>query len=153
EPGPPRRRPAGMPQPRTLERHAIAALLQAPGLATEVDEPSRFATLGTPGGELLAELLEQLRADPHLSTGALLERWRGTDAGRGLARLAGQGLLVADEQALAAEFRDTLRRLTDRLRDQRLDELLAREGSLNAAEREELRTLLRRDRGGGDAAT
>ncbi|SFD75841.1 DNA primase [Thiohalospira halophila DSM 15071] len=149
-PAPPRRRPSGMPQPRTLERHAIATLLQAPGLAGEVAEPERFARLGTPGGELLTELLEQLQADPHLSTGALLERWRGTDAGRGLARLAGQGLLVADEQALAAEFRDTLNRLSDRLRDQRLDELLARESSLNQTERDELRTLLGRSRGAGE---
>ncbi len=96
---------------RSPVRRALALLLHRPGLAAEVGaEPERFRGLERKGIDLLVQLLEMLREHPHLNTAAVLERWRGTEAGRHLERLAAVPLEVP-EAGLAQELRDTLAKL------------------------------------------
>ncbi len=108
----------------SLVRSAISLLLQRPALAQLAEEPQRLARLELPGSALLAEMLDLLRQRPHLSTAALLEHWRGSEQGKHLFALAQRDMLLSAEQDdLEREFSDTLARLTQVLRQQRLREL------------------------------
>ncbi|HCK82796.1 MAG TPA: DNA primase, partial [Candidatus Competibacteraceae bacterium] len=83
---------------RTPLRKAIALLLYKPELAQEPPEHN-FALQddGELGTKLLAELLALLRANPQLSTAALLERYRDTREGTILERLAAWGPEVPEQ--------------------------------------------------------
>jgi DNA primase len=74
---------------RTPLRKAIALLLYRPELAQKVaaDDPALRAN-NDPGIKLLTELIEMLRNHPHLSVATLLERYRDTQEGAILERLA-----------------------------------------------------------------
>ncbi|WP_330110640.1 DNA primase [Methylophaga thalassica] len=79
-------------------RLAISILLQYPILAREIDDTSSISSLDLPGVNILKELLETLHEHPHLTTAALLERWRNRENGAHLQKLALQSLsLSADE--------------------------------------------------------
>jgi DNA primase len=79
-------------------RLAISILLQYPILAREIDDTSSLSSLDLPGVNILKELLETLHEHPHLTTAALLERWRNRENGAHLQKLALQSLsLSADE--------------------------------------------------------
>ena len=69
-------------------RQAIEILLYQPGLAGEIEDPDFLQQCELPGVALLLELLILLRQQPELSTGAVLERWRGREEGRYLQRMA-----------------------------------------------------------------
>jgi len=129
---------------RTLVRHAIALLLQQPQLALALQPPFRFAMLRQPGIELLADIVTLVHDRPGISTGALLEHFADRDTAGALQKLASVDL-PGDESTLATELHDTLERLQRQAVQQRIDELQARqrEQPLDAAEKDELRTLLR----------
>ena len=55
------------------------------------------------GIDLLVELIDFLQVNPHVSTGGILEHWRGHEAGRHLARLAAERLEL-DEAGIEPEF-------------------------------------------------
>ena len=79
-------------------RLAISILLQYPILAREIDDTSSISSLDLAGVNILKELLETLHEYPHLTTAALLERWRNRENGAHLQKLALQSLsLSADE--------------------------------------------------------
>lgn len=79
-------------------RLAISILLQYPILAREIDETTSISSLQLPGVNILKELLETLHQHPHLTTAAILERWRDRENGAHLQKLALQSLsLSADE--------------------------------------------------------
>ena len=101
------------------------------------------------GAPLLAELLRTAGADQHLTTAALVERYRGHEAGPHLARLAGESLLIEDEAARKAEFSGVLGGLRETDRRQRLERLRARmrSGSLGTDEEQEYLRLLAEDGG------
>ncbi len=141
---PARVKPAGRPGSRSPIRRAIALLLQRPELAQRVADPNRLKTLDLPGANLLSNVLEMLRNEPHLSTGALLERWSGTEEGKHLFKLA-QIDLPGTPEGLEQEFTDLLRHLDAQQREQRwefLQQKLAREG-LDEHEKEEWKQILR----------
>ncbi len=94
-------------------RTAIGALLHQPQLAQRIGTPQRWIALPLPGVKLLADLLELLRINPHMSTGGILENWRATPEGAHLAKLAGIDPAL-DEQALEREFLDALERLNEK---------------------------------------
>jgi DNA primase len=79
-------------------RKAVAILLQRPGLMQRVDAGFSLPQLEDVGVGLLTELLELLRVNPDLNTAALLERWRDSQMGRYLVRLAGLELHLTDEE-------------------------------------------------------
>jgi len=81
-------------KPLTPLRLAVALLLQHPQLATQVGCLAQdWKHLEKPGIGLLAELLCAIAAYPGITTGALVERWRGSDEGRYLERLSDPSLL------------------------------------------------------------
>lgn len=106
-----RPRPQGPATPSPI-RTAIRVLLHHPNLGQRVQHPLRWRDLGLPGVTLLADLLELLRVHPHMSTGGILENWRGTEEGTHLAKLA-RSETTLDPQGLEREFFDALERLNE----------------------------------------
>ncbi|HQU17199.1 MAG: DNA primase [Chromatiales bacterium 21-64-14] len=150
-----RRGPAGLRAPSPV-RHAVVLLLQRPALAQEAGEPKRLERSDRAGITLLVRLLELLQAHPHLNTAAILERWRGTEDGGHLERLAALPLAVP-EAGIAQEFQDTLVFLvsecTARARDSRWASLARKRPSeWSEEEKREARQLLpgAPDDGAGD---
>ena len=72
----------------TPMRLAISLLLQHPQMAYQLVEIPEFEEMQIPGLTLLTTLLEICRKTPHLSTGVLLEHWRGQPQEKQLISLA-----------------------------------------------------------------
>ena len=92
----PASRPASSPgknkrQSPSLVRKVISRLLHYPSLGSGVTTTAHLRSLELPGVALLLELIETLEDNPHLTTGALLERFRDHESGRHLAKLACRG--------------------------------------------------------------
>ena len=142
-----RRREEGRRVP-SLVRQAVHLLLHQPSLAGAAVRREGMIDLieqlELEGAPLLAELLRAAGSDPALTTAALVERYRGHEAGPHLVRLAGESLLIEDEEAREAEFAGVLSRLRDTARRQRLERLRGRmrSGSISAAEEKEYVRLL-----------
>ena len=136
-------------------RQAVHLLLHRPALAGAVVRTEGMMEvlerLQLPGAALLAELLRAAGEEPHLTTGAVVERYRGHEAGPHLARLAAAPPLIENEEGLEAEFTGVLRRLLDLARRQALRRLgeKARSASLTEREKQEYLRLL----GGGRGRT
>ncbi len=126
-------------------RLAIALLLQNPGLAATAGDPRRFEDLEQPGVALLQELLELLQERPHLTSGAILERWREREEGRQLEKIAKWQHMTPDS-GVEAEFSAALERLELRLLEQNTERLLqkSRTTGLNSEEKQLLQELIRR---------
>ncbi len=124
----------------TLIRRAIALVVQHPQQAALLPVmPDVLKSLNEPGIDVLLALLAQLHNNP-MTTGQLLEHWRGTREGRALAQLA-----MLDEVAIGDNIQQELEDVCDRLLDlylqQRLDNLL-NQNQLNLEEKQELQFLL-----------
>ncbi len=145
------RRPAAMPArqvgSRSPVRTAIERLLYKPDLALQADDARWLLELDVPGVRLLAELLELLRAQPHLKVGALLERWRDTKEGHYLATLAQWTPSVSE--GVEAEFSGALRCLREQRTEQFVESLLRKDKleGLSTEEKSELGRLLSRGQG------
>ncbi len=127
-------------------RLIVALLLQCPRLAKLAGRPERFQRINGKGASLLVQLLELLQSNPNLSAGAILERWRGQEEERYLAKLARWKPPFEDENSLEVEFQGALARLEQQLRELRTEELLvkAQQQTLSHAEKDELQRLLNR---------
>jgi len=128
---------------RSLVRSAISLLLTQPGLADQVEKPYRFLRLDKPGVELLAELLDRARARPGINPAMLVEHFAERSEYPSLQKLMA-ATVVGEAEAQAAEFFDALRRMEEQAVSQRRAALTAksREGTLDSAEKAELRELL-----------
>ncbi len=137
-----------------LVRQAITLLLHYPQLAGPLEVPEGLAGSERPGVPLLAELIEELRVSPHITTAGILERWRDREDGPHLAKLATAEVLVDEEQA-AKDLQEGLRRLArDEGPARRTEVLLAKadKEGLSEEEKRELKGLLSvRERGVGPA--
>ncbi|KPN17592.1 DNA primase [Xanthomonas sp. Mitacek01] len=134
----------GAPPPkRSLVRHAIALLLQKPGLAAGLPPPYPFVALRQPGIELLTELIAIGSVRPDITTGVLLSQFDEREEAPALRKLAMQAL-AGDEMSWAQELRDVIGQLDRQVLQQRIDDLLGqqREGTLDAAGKQMLRDLL-----------
>ncbi len=131
----------------TLIRRAITLLLHHPSAARVVDLED-LSGLTRPGAELLAELLETLQAEPHMTTAGILERWRHRTNGRHLDALAAAELPSHDDFDPEAELAGCVSQLAAAARHDRVEFLRekGRSGALSGEEREELRRLLSRPR-------
>lgn len=126
---------------KSLVQRAIALLLHQPALAQQAGDPRRLADLDVAGMTLLVQLLDLLQAQPHLSSGAVLENWRDSRDAEPLMKLATRPLEVP-EDGMAAEFAGTLDRLEARLHDQRVERLLSKGmNALSTEDRAELEHL------------
>jgi len=128
---------------RSLVRSAISLLLAQPGMADQVERPYRFLRLDKPGVALLAELLDLARARPGINSAMLVEHFAERPEYPSLQKLMA-ALAVGEPEAQRGEFFDALARMEDQAATQRRDALTAksREGTLEPAEKAELRELL-----------
>lgn len=124
---------------RSLPRYAIALLLARTDLAQHADSgiAESFRDVNVPGLTLLLEIIELLRTEPNLTTAMLLERYRDTDSGTSLARLA-QWRPELAEELLAAEFSGVMDKLQRLYIERRLFDKAAN-NQLSDSERELLR--------------
>ncbi|MFO1356452.1 MAG: DNA primase [Gammaproteobacteria bacterium] len=150
QPSPPSRPPA---PPRrdgraSLVGQAIALVLAHPRIAAGVDCPPGLATARVKGAALLAELLQIVRGQPELNTGALLERFRDRPEGQHLSALLAMPNPVGEAGA-QAEIAGSLGRILALDREERLATLVARAatGSMTPEEKAEFRQLQREQSG------
>jgi DNA primase len=128
---------------RTPMREVIALLLQNPDYAQRVPDLSSIETLDVPGLSLLVEVLEKCRNYPHVTTGQLLEGWRGSQNEAMFARLASWDIpLVEDNQEEI--FLDSLDKIITQCVEKQIENLQAKERSvgLSADEKRELLALM-----------
>lgn len=123
---------------RTPVRLALALLLHRPMLARLVDDIDSLRDPAVPGLPLLVQILELARMEPHINSGALLERCRGSEHEAALWKLATWDHMVPD-LGMEAEFRGALARVHSLLHGKRLQYLNERlqRGELTAAEWQE----------------
>ncbi|WP_243048092.1 DNA primase [Dyella sp. RRB7] len=128
---------------RSLVRSAIALLLAQPGVADQVERPYGFLRLDKPGVELLAELIDLARSRPGINPAMLVEHYAERPEYPALQKLMA-AMTVGEPEAQRAEFFDALARMEQQAVIQRRDWLTAksREGTLEPAEKAELRELL-----------
>ena len=128
---------------RSPLRMAIRLLLEQPALGRSLDAPVGFEDLKAPGVALLSELLELTRRSPQLTTGGILEHWRGRPEQQHLARLATTRLELPSE-GYELEFRGAVQRLIEQRNSQRVEDLLAkgRLSGLSSSDKDELKQLL-----------
>jgi DNA primase len=94
QPATPPPQPAVKPAParqsgqKSPVRQALELLLYQPALAGELETPAFLQQCEVPGVPLLLAVIELLQQQPELTTGALLERWRGQEESRFLYQLA-----------------------------------------------------------------
>lgn len=127
---------------RTTMRILIGLLIQNPELAPKVPALNGLATDKLPGLALFIELVAKCLEQPGLTTGQLLEQYRGTNAALTLEKLSTWDD-IADKDIVEKTFTDALAHMFDSVLEQRLTELIARartEG-LTPEEREEVRVI------------
>jgi len=129
-------------------RKAIALLVLNPEFAQHVDDLGSLKKIGLAGADILLHLLENLKEDPKIKTGAILERWKGKPESKHLSELvatARKELPASGEKALQ-EFLDAISKLEASLREQRIEyfELKLRAGDLCEEEIAEYNQLVMR---------
>ncbi len=131
-------------QRRTLIRVAVALLLERPTLAESALPPELVAQLSLPGADLLAEIIEILQQEPHLSSGALLERFRDSPHEAALWKLATWDHMTPSD-GVEAEFVGAMEHLETLLARQRLQYLQGQleKGNLTPEEHQEWLALLK----------
>ena len=127
---------------RTTMRILIGLLVQNPELAPLVPSLAALDKTKLPGLELFSELVNTCLSQPGLTTGQLLEHYRGTKEAATLEKLSTWGD-IADKDIAEKTFTDALDHLFDSVLELRLTELIARSRTqgLSAAEREEVRII------------
>ncbi len=123
-------------------RRAIALLLQNPEIATATDLPEGWRELTNPGLDVLKQLLENLRANPHLNTAALVEREPDEKLRQLFGQLAATALETHDDAV--EQFRGVLQRLEKQALEAERTRLAKLPlSALSDAEKQRLRELYR----------
>ena len=124
-------------------RHAIRMLLEFPAIAKDVDI-NDILDIDLPGVSLLQEIITTVQKNPDISCGSLLERWRESENGKHLNKLASVPIHLPQE-GLEKEFKDTIKSLIKIRIDHQIQSLLDKSVGepLSADESSQLATLLR----------
>jgi DNA primase len=133
----------GRSRPSAL-RVILALLLQNPDFFRLIDAETRVRLEGLDrAGSLVRKLLALLNERPGISSGGILERFRGEPEESQVSALSAWDTLVPQDGA-EAEFSDALKQFCKKRRDERLETLFSKEaqGGLSHEEREEMRRLL-----------
>ncbi|EKM0361706.1 DNA primase [Cronobacter turicensis] len=127
---------------RTTMRILIGLLVQNPELVPLVPSLAALDKTKLPGLELFTELVNTCLSQPGLTTGQLLEHYRGTKEAATLEKLSTWDD-IADKDIAEKTFTDALDHMFDSVLELRLTELIARSRTqgLSAAEREEVRII------------
>lgn len=127
-------------------RRALALMVQYPAVAAELPSMPELASLRVQGITFLLQLHQQILTQPGITTGILLEQWRGTREGEILAQLAMYYLFeeTNPDQApdIQRELEDTFFGFTSQVLSQRIEELQNKEKP-SQGEMQELMMLLR----------
>lgn len=131
-----------MPQPPKTKlppplRKAMALLVQHPHLAGLIQDPLPMSEM--PGYGFLMQLLEMLQKNPNITTGALMEFWRGQREEPFMAKLAHWEHMTPTD-GIKSEFLGALRQVSMLTIDEEINRLLAKgaQEGLTAAEKEAL---------------
>ena len=127
---------------RTTMRILIGLLVQNPELAPLVPPLGALDSNKLPGLGLFRELVNTCLAQPGLTTGQLLEHYRGTNDAATLEKLS-MWDDIADKDIAEKTFTDSLNHMFDSLLELRQEELIARDRThgLSSEERRELWTI------------
>lgn len=127
---------------RTTMRILVGLLVQHPRLATLIPSLQGLEQADVAGLPLFIELVHSSLAQPGLTTGQLLEQYRGNKYAPQLETLATWNHMIVDDM-LEPTFMDTLKSLYDQILEQRFETLVARSRTdgLTPQEREEVRSL------------
>ena len=121
-------------------------MVQYPAVAAKLPSMPELAGLRVQGIKFLLQLHQQILAQPGITTGILLEHWRGTKEGEILAQLAMYYPFeeINPDQApdIQRELEDTFFGFTSQVLNQRIEELQNKERP-SQAEMQELMMLLR----------
>ncbi len=139
-PSTPREGETAPPPPMRL---AVSLLLQFPQLAQQVDLEGVDETVQLPGLAIFCQLVTCLLQQPQLTTGSLLERWRGTPQHSYLQKLAVWEHQLPEAE-LVAEFEGAVRRLRYLCREKKIEMLLVKANlqGLEYAEKQLLQGLI-----------
>ena len=135
--------PIKQPKKVTPVRLAIALLLEHPHLVSVLPDLSILDSIELKGVDLLKQLMEQCQQNPNLTSGQIIESWRGTEQGNVLAKLLLWEHHI-DSSAAEGVFNDTLEKIINTFVENRTELLLqkARLGQLNSLEKQELQSLI-----------
>ncbi len=127
---------------RTPARIAVALLLQYPETYLALEKnypPTRFQV-----HPMIAQLMDTIRTLPHLTTAALVERFRDSTWFETIQKLASFETLVL-ESAVHQELNDTLAFLLQKTHEREIQALLkrAKEQGLNTEEQHQLQDLVK----------
>jgi len=127
---------------RTTMRILIGLLVQNPELAPNVPPLNGLEQAKLPGLTLFINLVNTCLAQPGLTTGQLLELYRGTEEAATLEKLSSWDD-IADKDIAEKTFNDALEHMFDSVLELRFEELMARSRTtgLTPAEREEVRVI------------
>lgn len=128
---------------RTPMREVITLLIQNPGFSEFVPPLTNTEELDIAGLNLFARLLDICKQHPNITTGQLLEHWRGTKQEALLARLATWDLHINENNALKI-FGDALDRILAQCVEQQIAKLQAKSNTvgLSVEEKRELQLLI-----------
>jgi len=120
-------KPVAQPQlKRTTMRILIGLLVQNPYLGAMVPSLKGLEQSEVPGFSLFVELVNTCIAHPGLTTGQLLELYRGTTFSQSLETLATWNHMIIDDE-VETMFQDALASMYDAALERRLEYLIAKE--------------------------
>lgn len=131
---------------RTPMRDVIALLLQNPRFVSSLEfDMAAFEDNSVPGLNLLISVVDKCRSNPNITTGQLLEYWRGSKNENMMARLAAWELpLAKDEDNTLDVFMDAMDKVLGQCVKQQIEKLQAKSNTvgLSVEEKRELQLLL-----------
>ena len=135
---------SNLAQRSPLIRKAIELILHHPKAGMDLENTPELIEVNQPGAELLRRLLETVSENIDITTAGLLERFRNDPEGQHLGRLASAQLLD-DGEVVSQILKDSLERIVQNYRKERLGALHVKGQSLESQERAELEELLRKN--------
>jgi len=131
---------------RTPMREVIALLIQKPHFVNSLEfDMAAFEGINVAGLNLLLSIVDKCRANPNITTGQLLEYWRGNKQEPMMARLATWELpLSKDEDNTLDVFLDAMDKVIGQCVKQQIEKLQAKSNTvgLSVEEKQELQLLL-----------
>lgn len=127
-------------------REAIALLIQKPNFVNSLEfEMTDFEGIDVPGLNLLLSIVDKCRTNPNITTGQLLEHWRGNKQEAMMARLAAWELPLSDDEDQTLNvFLDAMDRIIGQCVKQQIEKLQAKSNTvgLSVEEKQELQLLI-----------